>query len=32
LFVAAVGGAVVWRWEVAEALRVLAHAVGITLA
>lgn len=32
LFVAAVGGAVVWRWEVADALRALAHVVGITLA
>ncbi len=32
LIVAAAGGAVVWRWEVADALRVLAHVVGITLA
>lgn len=32
LFVAAAGGAVVWRWEVADALRALAHVVGITLA
>jgi hypothetical protein len=32
LLVAAVGGAVVWRWEVADALRALAHVVGLTLA